>query len=106
MSNAAGKIGSSTKSDVQTKPDYFEGKEGRKHMVESFLQQELVVGIQGNTAIAEKLAKAAKVKFFKREETLYEGWSAANFVCFVLSGSLNLVDDDHKVIAVVENGKL
>lgn len=105
MSNAAGKIGSSIKSDVQAMPHYFE-EEGRKNLVESFRQQELVVGIAGSDHIARELAnKVVTVELLKPDDVLYNRNDDAGFVYFVLSGSLKLLDDDYKVISVVEDGK-
>jgi len=90
-------------------PDYFEGKRGTPgwdNKVERFLQQELVVGIPDRQKIAEELADKAQMTLLrKRGETLYERDSHADSVCFILSGSLELVDDDYKFIAAVEAGK-
>ena len=83
-------------------PDYFDDDENK---VKGFRQQELVVGTEYEKGIAKKLADVAKVELFEPGFALYNRNDDADSVRFVLSGSLKLLDDDYKLIAVVEAGK-
>jgi pimeloyl-ACP methyl ester carboxylesterase len=83
-------------------PDYFDDDENK---VKGFRQQELVVGTEDEKGIAKKLADVAKVELFEPGFALYNRNDDADSVRFVLSGSLKLLDDDYKLIAVVEAGK-
>ena len=80
----------------------FEGKNGKRRLVEVLAEQELV---QHNDIIARKLADITKVEDFQKGKQLYvQGEPGKNFLFFVLRGSIEL-SVQNKRVAILEPGQ-
>lgn len=80
----------------------FEGKDGKRRLVEVLVEQELV---QHNDNIARKLADLALVEEFQKRKQLYvQGEPGKNFLFFILSGSFDLSIGEKRT-AILEAGQ-
>ena len=80
----------------------FEGKNGKRRLVEVLAEQELV---QHNDIISRKLADITKVEDFQKGKQLYvQGEPGKNFLFFVLRGSIEL-SVQNKRVAILEPGQ-
>jgi CRP-like cAMP-binding protein len=80
----------------------FEGRDGRRRLVEVLAGQELV---QHSAVIANKLADISAIEELRKGEQLYfEGKPGKNELFFLLNGSLDLsVQDKH--VAILQPGQ-
>jgi predicted nucleotide-binding protein len=70
----------------------FKGQEGRRRLVEVLRNQELVLQ---NGALAEELAKHAKLEGFEKQQEVYlAGQPGSNKLYFVISGAFDLIIGD------------
>jgi predicted nucleotide-binding protein len=67
----------------------FKGKEGRLRLVDAIANQELVLQ---NRALAQRLAEAAKLNEYERDQELYvQGDPGKNSLYFVVCGAMDLL---------------
>lgn len=87
---------------LQDMLERFEGRDGRRRLIEVLADQRLV---QHNDAIAQKLTDMVRVEEFPEKKQLYvRGESGKNVLYLVLSGSIDLAIQE-KHLATLEPGQ-
>lgn len=89
--------------ETQATRTFYEGKEGSEgwhNRWSSFREQELISNIKDNEDIARKLANKTELSEFQPNETLYKRGQKADFIFFILSGSVKLFDGN-KVLSSI-----